>query len=307
MEIHQLRYVIAVARTGNFSRAAEQCHVSQPSLSQQIQKLEKELGERLFERQRTRSRLTACGERFLPRAERILRELEEARREAQELHALAQGEVIVGALPTIAPYFLPPVVAAFARKYPGVAVTMVEETTASLVQMMVRHEIDFALASLPGPDVQMEVESLLTEELFLAVPPGDPLAKRRSVAADDLASASFVLMKEGHCLGDQVLRFCERNDFKPRVRSRSAQIETILALVEAGLGVSLVPAMARRRAQNRVVFRSLRKPRPEREVVAFWQKRRPLHRAAMEFLSGCRCRGEELARGASARSRGGRP
>src|SRR6188474_2356395 len=100
MEIHQLRYMAAVARTGNFSRAAKLCNVSQPSLSQQIQKLERELGERLFERHRTRTRLTACGERFLPRAERILHELEEARREAEDLHGLVQGEVIVGVLPT---------------------------------------------------------------------------------------------------------------------------------------------------------------------------------------------------------------
>lgn len=287
MEIHQLRYVVAVARTGNFSRAARLCHVSQPSLSQQIQKLEKELGERLFERQRTRTRLTACGERFLPRAERILHELEEARREAEDLHALAQGEVIVGVLPTIAPYFLPPVAAAFGQAYPGVTITMIEETTASLVGMMNRHEIDFALASLPVPDGQMEVRVLLEEELLLALPPGHELERRKSIAADDLAKLPFVLMREGHCLGDQVLRFCERNEFEPRVRSRSAQVETILALVEAGQGVSLIPDMARRRSHAPVSYRSLSAPRPRRAVVAFWHRRRPLHRAAEEFLAAC--------------------
>ncbi len=287
MEIHQLRYVAAVARAGNFSRAAKLCHVAQPSLSQQIQKLETELGERLFERHRTRTRLTACGERFLPRAERILQEIEEARREAEDLHAMVQGEVIVGVLPTIAPYFLPPVVAAFGRKYPGVTITMIEETTASLVGMMSRHEIDFALASLPVPDGQMEVQTLLEEELVLALPSGHKLEARKSITADDLAQLPFVLMRDGHCLGDQVLRFCERNQFEPRVRSRSAQIETILALVEAGQGVSLIPAMARRRSVAAVSYRSLTAPRPRRAVVAFWHRRRPLHRAAAEFLAAC--------------------
>lgn len=287
MEVHQLRYMVAVARTGNFSRAAKLCHVSQPSLSQQIQKLEKELGVRLFERHRTRTRLTAGGERFLPRAERILHELEEATREAEDLHALVQGEVIVGVLPTIAPYFLPPVVAAFGKKYPGVAITMIEETTASLVGMMNRHEIDFALASLPIPDGQMEVQVLLEEELVLAFPPGHALERRKSITADDLAQLPFVLMREGHCLGDQVLRFCESNQFEPRVRSRSAQMETILALVEAGQGVSLIPAMARRRSRSAAGYRSLSAPRPRRAVVAFWHRRRPLHRAAAEFLAAC--------------------
>lgn len=287
MEMHQLRYMVAVARTGNFSRAAKQCHVSQPSLSQQIQKLEKELGVRLFERHRTRTRLTSAGELFLPRAERVLHELEEARREAEDIHALVQGEVIVGVLPTIAPYFLPPVVAAFGQKYPGVAITMIEETTASLIGMMSRHEIDFALASLPIPDGQMEVQLLLEEELFLAIPPGHPLERRKSIATADLEQLPFVLMREGHCLGDQVMRFCERNQFQPRVRSRSAQMETILALVEAGQGVSLIPAMARQHARGAASYRSLKEPRPARAVVAFWHRRRPLNRAATEFLAAC--------------------
>jgi Transcriptional regulator len=287
MEVHQLRYVVAVARTGNFSRAAKLCHVAQPSLSQQIQKLEKELGVRLFERHRTRTRLTAAGERFLPRAERVLHELEEARREAEHIHALVQGEVTVGVLPTIAPYFLPPVVTAFGKKYPGVTITMLEETTAALVGMMNRHEIDLALASLPIPDGQMEVQLLFEEELVLAIPRGHPLERRKSISAEDLEHLPFVLMREGHCLGDQVMRFCERNRFEPKVRSRSAQMETILALVEAGQGVSLIPAMARRRARGGAVYRSLRKPRPQRAVVAFWHRRRPLHRAAAEFLAAC--------------------
>lgn len=284
MEIHQLRYVAAVARTGNFSRAAELCHVSQPSLSQQIQKLERELGEALFVRRRRDSSLTPMGERFLPRAERVLRELEEALREAREIHALEQGEVVVGVLPTIAPYVLPEAAAAFSKKYPGITVTILEETTTRLLELTAQQEIDFAIASLPIPDDRMEVRMLFTEELLLALPRNHRLARGKQVSVEDLGSESFVLMKEGHCLGDQVLRFCERHDFRPRVRSRSAQIETMLALVEAGQGISLIPAMARKRSQARVVYRSFSAPRPERTITAFWQKRRPLNRAAVEFL-----------------------
>lgn len=284
MEIHQLRYVTAVARTGNFSRAAELCHVSQPSLSQQIQKLERELGEPLFIRRRRNSRLTPMGERFLPRVERILRELEDAQREAREIHSLEQGEVVVGVLPTIAPYMLPEAAAAFSRKYSGIIVTILEETTATLLELAAQQEIDFAIASQPIPDERMETRLLFSEELLLALPRSHRLARGKQVSVEDLGSEPFVLMKEGHCLGDQVLRFCERHDFCPRVRSRSAQIETMLALVAAGQGISLIPAMAKNRSQARVVYRSFRAPRPKRAVAAFWPKRRSLNRAAAEFL-----------------------
>ena len=119
MEMHQLRYVVAVARARNFSRAAEQCHVSQPSLSQQIQKLEEELGERLFDRMKREAKLTPHGEAFLPRALKILEEVDVAKREASDAHRLLRGRVIVGVLPTIAPYLLPAVLVDFAKEFPG--------------------------------------------------------------------------------------------------------------------------------------------------------------------------------------------
>src|SRR5687768_818705 len=132
MELHQLRYVVAVARSGNFSRAAEHCHVSQPSLSQQIQKLEEELGERLFDRLRRHARLTQAGERFLPRAQRILDEVDAAEREAREAQENILGELVIGVLPTIAPYLLPLVIAEFGRSFPGVEIVVQEDTTARL-------------------------------------------------------------------------------------------------------------------------------------------------------------------------------
>ena len=133
MEMHQLRYAVAVARAGNFSRAAEQCHVSQPSLSQQILKLEEELGERLFERTKREAKLTPHGEAFLPRAVKILEEVDAARREASDARRLLRGRLIVGVLPTIAPYLLPEVLVTFAEKFPGVEIVVHEDTTARLL------------------------------------------------------------------------------------------------------------------------------------------------------------------------------
>ena len=145
MEMHQLRYVVAVAGAGNFSRAAEQCHVSQPSLSQQIQKLEDELGERLFDRMKRQVKLTPHGEAFLRRAVRILEEVESARREAIDARELLRGNLTIGVLPTIAPYLLPVALADFSKKFPGVAIVVQEDMTNRLLKQVLACEIDFAL------------------------------------------------------------------------------------------------------------------------------------------------------------------
>jgi len=285
MEMHQLRYVTAVARAGNFSRAAEQCHVSQPSLSQQIQKLEAELGERLFDRMKRQARLTVQGEAFIRRAVRILEEVDAAKREAADSQSLLRGTVTLGVLPTIAPYLLPSVMLEFTEKYPGVEIVVQEDTTARLLKMALAYEIDFALASNPIRDDRLALRELMTEELLLAVPRGHPLSRKKTVTSDDLADERFIVMKEGHCLGDQVLHFCDRRHLQTRIRFRSAQLETIQALVASGLGISLIPAMAAgSQRPDSPHFRSLQSPKPERSIVAAWPKQRPPGRAATEFL-----------------------
>ena len=295
MEMHQLRYVVAVAHARNFSRAAEQCHVSQPSLSQQIQKLEEELGERLFDRMKREAKLTAHGEAFLPRALRILEEVGLARREASDARSLLRGRLIVGVLPTIAPYLLPAVLGDFAKRFPGVEIVVEEETTALLLKLANACEIDFAVASRPIQDRRMEVKDLFTEELRLALPPRHPLTRKRTVRLADLEKEPFIVMKEGHCLGDQVLNFCERRDLKPTISFRSAQLETIQALVHSGVGISLVPEMAARKKRAGLPeYRSLVSPKPERKIVAIWPKQRPLSRAANELLNQIIANSKEL-------------
>jgi LysR family hydrogen peroxide-inducible transcriptional activator len=286
MELHQLRYVVAVARTGNFSRAAEQCHVSQPSLSQQIQKLEAELGERLFHRLRRQVKLTAHGEAFVRRAERILEEVEAARREVADAQDLLRGTLTLGVLPTIAPYLLPPVLTRFHAEHPGVEIVVHEDTTAQLLKLALAGEIDLALASLPISDGRFEVRELFAEELLVALPPRHPLAARREIRLRDLERERFIVLKEGHCLGDQVLNFCEQRAVRPNVTFRSAQLETVQALVCAGLGLSLIPAMAvGRGTRPQPVYRPLQPPRPMRKIVAAWPKSRPPGRAAEALLN----------------------
>lgn len=285
MEIHQIRYVVAVARTGNFSRAAEQCHVAQPSLSQQILKLEDELGEKLFERLKTGARLTSAGEVFLPHAVRILDEIEATHREMQDAQAQVRGVISIGVLPTIAPYYLPKVIAQFSDVCPNVEVVVQEDTTARLLKMATACEVDLAILSPPLPETGFEYVPLFTEELVLALPPKHPFVSKPTITAHELETERFILMKEGHCLGDQVLRFCDRRDFHPSVSFRSAQIETVQALVEAGMGISLIPRMACRTGrESHPVYRSLEDPRPYRSIVAAWNSQRPPNRLAKEFL-----------------------
>lgn len=285
MEVHQLRYAVAIARTGNFSRAAVECRVSQPSLSQQVRKLEEELGERLFDRDQKQTRLTATGERFIARAARILEELSDAEREARETQEIARGTLAIGVLPTIAPYLLPRAIADFSGRYPGVHVAVYEDTTATLAALVESYELDLAIASLPLQDPALEVVPLLTEELLLAIPPGHPLARKRAIGLADLADSAFVVMKEGHCLSDQTLRFCHQCGIEPLIAAHCAQMETIRKLVHAGLGVSLVPNMAAcDSAPDHPVYRSLREPRPQRTLAIFWRRRRPLSRAAAAFV-----------------------
>jgi LysR family hydrogen peroxide-inducible transcriptional activator len=285
MEFHQLRYFLAVARTRNFSRAAEQCHVAQPSLSQQIMKLEAELDEKLFERTKRDVTLTPAGELLRAHAERVIEEVELARDGIREVRGLLRGRVVLGALPTVAPYFLPARLRRFAEKHPGIEVVVHEDTTAQLALAVMAKEIDVALISLPVERAGLVAEEWFDEQLLVAMPAKHPLAKRRRLTLDDLESEAFILMKEGHCLAGQALQFCRLNGFAPRVSFRSAQIETVLAFVAAGWGVSIVPEMARGARTRGICYREL--PGVTRSIGVIHRAARPLNgaaRALVDFL-----------------------
>ncbi len=299
MELHQLRYFLAVARARNFSRAAEQCRVAQPSLSQQIMKLEGELKERLFERTKREVALTPVGEIFRAHAESILDEVELARDRVSEVRGLLRGRVTLGALPTVAPYYLPARLRAFAKKHPGIEVVVHEDTTAQLAQAVLAKEIDFALVSLPVERAGLVAEEFFDEDLLVALPPKHALATRKRLTLDDLECEAFILMKEGHCLAGQALQFCRLNGFAPRVSFRSAQIETVLAFVAAGWGVSVVPAMARQPRAKEVCFRAL--PGLTRSIGIIHRAARPLNHAARALVEFMRT---SAARGPSCGKRG---
>jgi LysR family hydrogen peroxide-inducible transcriptional activator len=244
MELHQLRYFCAVAETGSFSRAAEQSHVSQPSLSQQIMKLEDELGARLFDRLGRSVRLTDVGQTFLPRARSVLHELETAKGDVVERKDSIGGRVSVGVIPTVAPYFLPSRLTSFSRKYPQAELTIVEEITSVLLDRLRASAIDVAILALPIRGHEFETAALLTERLFAALPKNHELAKRRSLSLKDLRSEPFLLLRDGHCFRDTAVAACDRARLHPQVIFESGQFSSLLSMVGAGMGVSIVPEMA---------------------------------------------------------------
>ena len=285
MELHQLRYFLAVARTSNFSRAAEQCHVAQPSLSQQIMKLEDELGEKLFERTKREVALTPAGDLLRVHAERVLHEVELACDGVREFRGRVRGRVTLGVLPTVAPYFLPPRLQAFTAAFPEVEIVVNEDTTAQLSAGLLAKELDLAIVSLPVERAGLVAETFFDERLLVALPVGHRLARRRHLVLGDLEQEAFILMKEGHCLSGQALQFCRMSGFAPRVSFRSAQIETVLAFVATGWGVSIVPEMACARAMPGVCYRTL--AGITRSIGIIHREARPLgpaSRALVDFL-----------------------
>jgi LysR family hydrogen peroxide-inducible transcriptional activator len=246
MEFHQLRYFCAVADTSSFTRAARQTHVSQPSLSQQIRKLEDELGARLIDRLGRRVQLTELGRLFLPRARAVLREVEAARGDVVKRKSSISGPISVGVIPTIAPYFLPPILAIFSRKYPEARVTVSEEITPVLLERLRAGTMDVAIAALPlqARKDEFQTISLKVEKLYAVLPKRHNLAKQRVLALRELQDDPFVLLRDGHCFRETAFAACKRARVNPKVVFESGQFSSILSMVAAGLGVSIVPAMA---------------------------------------------------------------
>jgi len=287
MEFNQLRYVCAIAETGSFSRAAEHCHVAQPSLSQQVLKLEEDLGAKLFDRLGRSVRLTEAGRAFLPHARAILHQMEAARTGVEDKRTDVRGSVSIGAIPTIAPYLMPRYTAAFAKKYPEAKLRIVEETTPVLVESLRNLSIDLAVLALPLRHKEFEMFPLRTEPLFAVLPQDHPRAGAKSLSLKDLRGESFVMLRDGHCFRDLSIAACSRARITPRIAFESGQFSSLLGMVAAGVGVSLVPAMA---VDLNIPCRYVRlsDARATRTIVAAVLRGRSFNRVQQAFLQGIR-------------------
>jgi LysR family transcriptional regulator, hydrogen peroxide-inducible genes activator len=285
MEFHQLRYVCAIAETGSFSRAAERCQVAQPSLSQQVLKLEEDLGAKLFDRLGRSVRLTEAGRAFLPHARSILSQMETARSSVTDTCADVRGSVAVGVIPTIAPYMMPRYTAGFAKKYPEAKLRIVEETTPILIESLRELSIDLAILALPLRHKDLELFPLRTEPLFAVLPRDHARAAAKSLTLKDLRGESFVMLRDGHCFRDLSIAACTHARVTPRIAFESGQFSSLFGMVAAGVGISLVPEMAiDRNAGCRYV--RLSDARATRTIVAAILRGRSFNRVQQAFLSG---------------------
>jgi LysR family hydrogen peroxide-inducible transcriptional activator len=289
MELQQLRYFVAVVELGNFTRAAERCMVSQPSLSQQVATLEKNLGRMLFERLGRTVRPTDAGRALYPQAMAVLAAVDEARRRVDEAADPARGRLAVGAIPTVAPYLLPPVLRRFLKRFPRAEVTVHEDLTAATLSSCLAGELDVGVVALPMDDDHLHIEPLATEELLLAVPPGHAFLRQRAVTIEDVGRQPFVLLSEMHCLGEFVVSFCTQQGCQPAVRCRSAQLLTVQELVSQGHGVSLIPAMACGQDRGRRCrYLHVTGARPTRTLALIWHKHRLRSGLVVSFLETLR-------------------
>jgi DNA-binding transcriptional LysR family regulator len=250
MELRHLSYFVAVAQKLNFSRAAEELHVAQPAISQQIRALENELGVQLFDRVGRRVTLTRAGEVLLPHAFHILASVETAVNEVGELSQLSRGSASLGAPPTVSSHFLPGRLTRFRRRYPGLDVTLREAGTESLLQLIQDGPLDLAIVVSDDLPPVVESAPLLEEDYLLAVGLLHPLSKQSAVRLADLSGEAFILFPEGYKLREVTLTACKRAGFEPKVALDGGAMQSALEFVAAGLGVALVPELALVNAKN---------------------------------------------------------
>lgn len=288
MELQQLRYFVAVADTGKFTAAARDLHVAQPSVSKQVRKLEDELGAALLERRRTGVALTDAGAILLPWAKRMLADLDGARSEVAGLATLERGRLSVGATPSLSTVLLPRVLAAFHAEHPGITLSVVEAGSRDLVDRLAAGELDLALVILPVRREELfETTPLIREELVLAVAKSHPLARRKTVRVGDLRGVPLVMFRDGYDLRSATITACERAGFHPTFAVEGAEMDGVLRMAAAGVGVAVVPRMVVERGGPLVGVR-LVQPTLSRSVGVAFRRDRHHSRAADAFVARLR-------------------
>ena len=244
-DLRQLELFCALARTGSFTKAADELGIAQPTLSEQIAKLEKGLGAPLFERLNRRIELTPLGHAILGRAQSLLKDAAALPEYFERAQEGVRGPLRVGAIPTILPYFLAPILKVFIGRYPEVDLHVREGTTAELLEQVLEGLIDVAIVSLPVEESGLVMKELFRDPLYLAVPQDHPLASAGKVKLRKLTDERLLILKDGHCLRDETLAVCDRARARFEGHFEADQVLTIFELIRAGFGVSIVPEMAR--------------------------------------------------------------
>jgi LysR family hydrogen peroxide-inducible transcriptional activator len=273
MNLRDLEYLLALAEVGHFGGAALRCRVTQPTLSVQVAKLENELGVQVFERGARKVVPTRVGRALIAQAGVILDEVRRLREIAHAAEDPLAGAFRLGVIPTACAYLLPHILPTLKQLHPRMELFVREEVTAHLLERLRAADLDAAVLSLPLPDPSLQREPILDEAFVVALPPGDPLAEAPHLREDDLADRPLLLLEEGHCLRDQILRWC-RPKQRPSVPFQASSIESLRQMVSAGIGCTLLPVLAASgpfATATPVVLKRFAAPVPTRTLVLAWR------------------------------------
>ncbi|MCM3783955.1 LysR family transcriptional regulator [Neobacillus mesonae] len=307
MELRQLQYALQIASEKNFSRAAEKLHIAQPSLSQQLSKLEKELGVLLFQRNTSSVELTHAGASFVSKASNILDAVELLKQEMSDISQLRKGKVIFGSMPITGSHLLPYVLPAFRKNFPDIEITLLEDSSMNLEKLTASGKTDLSLLSLPLQEPSLSYVEIAEEQIDLAVPKEHPLALRwtespsMTVDISELKEESFIVLKKGQGFRKLTFELCQQAGFEPKVVFESNNMETLKSLVAAGMGITLVPRFIARapRSEFVPVYLPLTSPAPSRTLVIAYRNGRYLSGAADAFIKTFKETMQELANDSS--------
>lgn len=292
LNLKDLKYLVALADTGHFGKAAERTFVSQPTLSAQLKKLENFLGVKLVERQPKNVQLTEVGKEVVVRARRMLDEGEEIVALARNNTDPYAGKLKVALIPTIGPYLLPRVMPKLRKALPKLSLMLYEYRTESLLKRLRDGEIDLGVMALPAAQDGIEARPLYEEDFTVALPANHALGSQSTIKVQDLKGHTLLLLEDGHCLRDQALEVCSRVDVREAEDFRATSLETLRQMVIAGLGITLLPELSVHApfgSQRGLAVRRFAKPVPSRTVGAVWRKsstRAPVIDAVCGVLDG---------------------
>jgi len=275
MNLRAFHYLVTLADVRHFSKAAELCYVSQPTLSTQIRKLEEELDVQLVERSPRKVMLTEVGEEVVERARAMLAEADSIKAIARRSKDPHSGTLRIGIFPTLAPYFLPHVVPEIRRQFPRLTLRLFEEKTEDVITMLRQGRLDAGLLALPVDDDQLTARSLFEEPFVLAVPEAHALGTKKTITLEDLENQELLLLEDGHCLREQALEVCQLSGAHEKLDFHATSMETLRQMVAAGTGITLMPVMAVKPPvahTDNLVTRPFHQPGPKRTIALVWRK-----------------------------------
>jgi LysR family hydrogen peroxide-inducible transcriptional activator len=285
VSLKQLRYLAALKQHGHFGQAAAACGISQPALSMQIRELERSIGADLVERRPGGAILTDLGREIAERGEQLIVMARDLTEFARHHAAPLSGRLVLGVIPSLAPYVLPKVLPALQRDYPQLRLELRETLTRPLIEELNRGALDVALLALPIDEPELETKALFEDPFLLAVPAADPRPETKRVSADEIDPQRLILLEEGHCLRDQALAACRTQRAETAVGLGATSLTTVLQMVANGYGETLLPQVAVdvELRDERVKLLRLRPPQPGRRIGLVWRRSSPRKRDFLEI------------------------